>query len=763
MPRKAQKKRINTIANVGLNTVSENKKIEKSIIIRDTEQYQIESFDEKKNSSKNSEIKKDGKEEDDDENKPLLINKKLIKIFNNINKNIEENPNKDIEEIYDNYHEKKETKIKIKDDISECCIFIMFIIVGGLFLLINLMAILTTKTILESLYEIFINSVQYFLYKKSDLESHSLTDFESLYNSSYNFYNQYYKDISSNKVDFDLIMFWDFVGSLFYECFDFVGTSILFFLLNVILLILIGGFNFLDIDEKMHKYTFFQILYITLVYFFLWISVSGSALLSQQAYINSYQILKKKLKKEKRNELKRKQKEEDNKKGYTNSSNQNEEENKAYTYENKNKNDNKSNKDINKDNNSINSESTDQKKDEGNKNFQYFYIIYITSFFGFFIDYVINRAIIKYRKKYISKELENSNIEREEAYLNIYSKDRKLFLFTVFIPYCAEIVISLIIYGIFYCVIFTKREIDSKKNINKEKLNLELQNNIKIENDESDNKIKIRRVSIKKILGYTIFNQTIIEKQQNFTTFESCCECFKLLFQSIRECLRSSFCLICEKVCPKCTYCYKCDCCECKCSLCCCKFCKKCCSCCFIEASFEQKEMKVCICYQEKRKLKWFKYFINNKTQKKLVQIVFLIAYFQAFSIGFQKIYEDENNKESENIMLPLFISFLEYTISSSILGKLFYKGIKCVGNSGEQPFFKYLNSKLENIFEDLSASILIGSLFIFTINGVVSFYSSILYFTNKKFFDKDKELYLIIFLNKYAIFVLTYFCKLKM
>ena len=83
----------------------------------------------------------------------------------------------------------------------------MFFLIAVIFVIINLMAIFTTKKILESLYEIFVNSVQYFLYKKSDLELYGLTDFENLFNSSYNFYNQYFTDISNNEVDFDLMMF----------------------------------------------------------------------------------------------------------------------------------------------------------------------------------------------------------------------------------------------------------------------------------------------------------------------------------------------------------------------------------------------------------------------------------------------------------------------------------------------------------------------------------------------------------------------------
>ena len=98
---------------------------------------------------------------------------------------------------------------------------------------------------MNSIYEIFIISVKYFLYKKSDLEKYELTDFVNIYKSPYNFYEQYFNDISKNQIDFDLMMFWDFVGSLTYEYCNFTITSILFFVLNSILIVFIGSFDFL--------------------------------------------------------------------------------------------------------------------------------------------------------------------------------------------------------------------------------------------------------------------------------------------------------------------------------------------------------------------------------------------------------------------------------------------------------------------------------------------------------------------------------------
>ena len=165
--------------------------------------------------------------------------------------------------------------------------------------------------------------------------------------------------------------------------------------------------------------------------------------------------------------------------------------------------------------------------------------------------------------------------------------------------------------------------------------------------------------------------------------------------------------------------------------------------------------MKVCICYQEKRKLKWFKNFINNKKQVFLVQLVFLITYFRAFSIGNEVLYKEtnENNIDQENIMLPLTVSFITFTLFTTLSGIYFAKLKK---NSMLTSF----KLKLQNINLGLSMSILLGSIFSFTINGIYSFSSSILYFTNRKFFDKEKDMHVSVYINKFAIFVLTYFCQ---
>ena len=560
---------------------------------------------------------------------------------------------------------------------------------------------------MESFYEFWINSIQFFLYKESKLEKDGLTDFENLFNSSYNFYEHYFEYISSNEVNFDLMFFWDFVGGVLYDNCDFTCTAIIFLIINTAVLSFIGAFDYLDIDEKTHKYSFFQIIYISLVYLFLWVGIGSSALLSQQIYIDSFEILNKKRQKDWEMEQEAKEKErreiellkrlrkalKKNKIIKENSSIEEE-----YSYRIK-MDDSQSIYQMQK--NIIKSFTDDW--DKKKKRLESFYIIYLTNFLAFLINYIVNREIIKYREKYISKELENT--KKDDLHINIYLKDRNIFLLFICIPYILEIIISLIFYSIFYNSIFIeKKEKHKDYTISGHR---EKEKNKWKKNSED---LKIMKVSFKKLCGYIIFNQTLlikpkieskkemrerrgrrrkrrkmkkIKKNKKTNQYNYFCECLALLLQSITKCLRNSFCFLYITFCPDktgcCYNCYNCYCCHC-CNCCyndiCCNCinCCNCCSCCYNicccggvcnYASFEQKDIGFCIFYQEKRKLKWFDQFINNKTQQELVQVVFLIAIFQSFTIGFEVLYDEknENNDKQENIVISLSFSFFVYFI----------------------------------------------------------------------------------------------------
>ena len=53
-------------------------------------------------------------------------------------------------------------------------------------MIVNLVGIFTIKSIMDSLFKVLKDSLNFFLLEKSDIEEKELTDFKSLYNSPYN-------------------------------------------------------------------------------------------------------------------------------------------------------------------------------------------------------------------------------------------------------------------------------------------------------------------------------------------------------------------------------------------------------------------------------------------------------------------------------------------------------------------------------------------------------------------------------------------------
>ena len=160
-----------------------------------------------------------------------------------------------IEEIYKDYI-KNEYEKNFKNGMSECYIIFMLVI-GAIYVIINLTGIFTIKSVMDALFKTFKVSLKNFLYKKSYLDKYKLTDYKNRFLSSYNFYEIYFKSISSNDIDLDLIMFWDFIGLFLQKYCGITCTSIICLILSFILLVLISAFDYLDIDNNTHKYLFF--------------------------------------------------------------------------------------------------------------------------------------------------------------------------------------------------------------------------------------------------------------------------------------------------------------------------------------------------------------------------------------------------------------------------------------------------------------------------------------------------------------------------
>ena len=609
--------------------------------------------------------------------------------------------------------------------------YAIFFVLGLIFVIVNLVGIFTIRSIMYSLFEILKKSLKYFLWKKSDLEEYELTDIEARYNSPYNFYEQYFNDIPKNEVDFDLIMFWDFLGSFFYNYFSFTCTSIFFLIVNSITLAFIGGFDFLDIDTKTHKYTFFQVLYVAIAYLFLWIGVGCSSLLSHQIFIDSFEKLK-------QNKY-FKNKSENSSKNEEQNEAQNETETKSIqTYQinlSKQSDGNKENKKNKK--NII--DKISQNRDE----IEYFSMTFFTSIIAFIINYFVNRKILKFRNEYIAKQLRKP--DKERAYNNIYSRDKILFLLTICLPYFSEIVLSLLFYSFFYHIIF--KEDKNQKQMKKNQNSLE----------EENAGLNTDNYSHKKLCGYVFFKESIIKKkekyEESFYCCRSlvnccCCEYITMIIITYRDCFRNIFN---NEI-------YDCNCCNC----CNCKCCKDYSCCCCDVRTFQKNETDFGLCYQEQRCSIWFYNYVNNDTQRELIPFIYSFAFYQFLTIGLEEIYDEKNknNIEQENISFQLLYSCIIFIGASLIFSFLLLPIFKeCFVKAIEDNTCFDFNSKnKKNIFKELTFFLLFGTcFFIPPANSILSLYFSIKYLKDESSLYNDKGIYYPIFFTKYFIFIISY------
>ncbi len=98
-----------------------------------------------------------------------MVEKIIVKITI-INKKLNEgnNMNKDLEEIYKDYI-KNEYEKNFKNGMSDCYIIFMLVI-GAIYVIINLTGIFTIKSVMDALFKTFKVSLKNFLYKKSYLD-----------------------------------------------------------------------------------------------------------------------------------------------------------------------------------------------------------------------------------------------------------------------------------------------------------------------------------------------------------------------------------------------------------------------------------------------------------------------------------------------------------------------------------------------------------------------------------------------------------------
>lgn len=216
----------------------------------------------------------------------------LQKIFARINKDLENEKYWTLDEMYNVYVNSEDiSKREIKDCFSKCSrinLCFMLYVVVLIFGIINLIAIFESITMLNIISQISINS--FFAYIKSlrkdpnDITKFSINDF----NYNYNFYFLFFEDIKKEAFDFNLMMFFGFIGVILLKATGYRVSTIICLIINGAALTLIYIFSFYDYDIIYNTFQILKLMAIFSFWLLLSIGVGASALLSQHiiVYIN---------------------------------------------------------------------------------------------------------------------------------------------------------------------------------------------------------------------------------------------------------------------------------------------------------------------------------------------------------------------------------------------------------------------------------------------------------------------------------------------
>ena len=653
----------------------------------------------------------------------------LVRIVGRIKADLESEKFKTLNQLYENYIDEEElSNKKIKPNTKRCALIFMFYIISPIFAIITLVGIFEGIEMMKIIFEIFTNAfMTYFrsLRKEpSEIIKFSLNDF----NNNYNFFYKFFESAKNETYDFNLMMFFSFLGNALLNATDFRLTIALFgLLITGIGIFAILNFSFLEYNINDNTYTFLNVLYLLIIWLLFSIGVGASALLSQQIIIESniqYNIYlielnkeAKKRRKEKKmqflrqktmrvkkieNEEELKIKEEIKKKEKEEKEEEEEEEKEEEEEEEKEeKVENEGNKQKNKNNNTRNT-------------FDFFFMICLTTIIGYLLKYFFNIIIIELNEeRNKDKYLNMTNCEEIVCYENITSYknlttiNNDLFIklrreiyedsynsfFIVTIIYASCIVLSIILYSIFNCIFSSQNDIkgtDEKntelKQINKEDINEEKEKvkkekntneEIKDKKEKNDGEIKGENDEIKKE------NENIeIEIKHKVCEIFGCtlyCENITLNVAPMKFCKRCGLFLLITLINflkliyhSLCNYLYQMYCCA------------------FMEED-EKKEIKnklnfsktrksfkknkecFCYCYKTKRLRYWLHEYITSDVQKEIFP--FMIEYFilNLMTIAFEKKYFSFD-KSSKSYSYSNSTNYTNFTSDINLFDENFFQ-----------------------------------------------------------------------------------------
>ena len=378
-----------------------------------------------------------------DENKLLMTeeskNQKqnLINILNSLSTTLQENENKGIIQIYEEKYSNNDDELISKEiipNINKCCLYFMYYVILPIFSIIYIAGMFYLISIYKAFSKVFFASI---FSKQKEIDNYI-----NLFKSDFNFRLNFVKESLIKNYDFNLLMPTNFIGDLLLKYKGFGIISTLLFFLNCYFVLLIN--HNLNMSNNNFEDNF-AFGYLLIYYFFLFILVGASSLLSQQILIDSFLKLKSYL--------------------------------------------NKKEEIINSDNlPNIN----EQKKIKKNK-FDYFFMVCITTMLGKLLKFLVcssqSDKIYQYNKDYNLSYIINinniNNTYSNESELNLSILNEKYADYNV--NFCFDnFFISFFIYIAFY-IIFACIFIKKKK-----------------KNNEKENKYNIYQ-----ICGYTIYKQNI--------------------------------------------------------------------------------------------------------------------------------------------------------------------------------------------------------------------------------------------------------------
>lgn len=168
-------------------------------------------------------------------------------------------------------------------------------------------------------------------------------------------------------------------------------------------------------------------------------------------------------------------------------------------------------------------------------------------------------------------------------------------------------------------------------------------------------------------------------------------------------------------------------------------------------------------CYKGKRKHDWCFDFFINQTQREFICLMLNYIYLQFISIGFEKIYNDNNDNMNIDDLLSIkriIISSISYLIIILVYFYITISWAKYTNESGTDNN----NQKILKVIQEHSKEILRGTSSILPFNSICSLIFSIFYFSgNSKLKDAVTEnnhlISILIVMNKFYYFIFSYYC----